>query len=81
MSYPMQAARANEIARDGLLTLPLPSLLDFFTGGPSQLPPPVRFPRRQLSQRFAVLLMQSCYRAADALEFCPMVRPLSASCC
>lgn len=36
--------------------------------------PQVRFPRRTLEQRFAVLLMQSCYRAADALDFVPMVR-------
>lgn len=36
--------------------------------------PQVRFPRRTLAQRFAVLLMQSCYKAADALDFIPMVR-------
>ena len=34
----------------------------------------MRFPRRSLAQRFAVLLMQSCYRAADGLDFVPMVR-------
>ena len=38
-------------------------------------PEPVRFPRRGLDQRFAVLLMQSSYRAVDALDFIPMVRP------
>lgn len=53
---------------------PLPSLLDFLTGRPRPLPSPVRFPRRGLSQRFAVLLMQSCYKAADGLDFTPMVR-------
>ncbi len=38
-------------------------------------PEPVRFPRRGLDQRFAVLLMQSSYRAVDALDFIPMVSP------
>jgi len=41
---------------------------------PPMQPEPVRFPRRGLDQRFAVLLMQSSYRAVDALDFIPMVR-------
>ena len=40
---------------------------------PPAPPEPVRFPRRGLDQRFAVLLMQSSYRAVDALDFIPMV--------
>ena len=47
------------------------SWLDFMPMAP---PEPVRFPRRGLDQRFAVLLMQSSYRAVDALDFIPMVR-------
>ena len=48
--------------------------LDFV---PPMQPEPVRFPRRGLDQRFAVLLMQSSYRAVDALDFIPMVCGLS----
>ena len=41
---------------------------------PSFSPPsPVLFPRRNLDQRFAVLLMRSSYDAADDLDFVPMV--------
>lgn len=32
---------------------------------------PVAFPRKQLDQRFAVLLMRSSYDAVDALDFIP----------
>ena len=49
----------------------VPSL--FPGNGEPYLPPPVKFPRRPLNQRFAVLLMQSCYRAADSMDFVPMV--------
>ena len=40
---------------------------------PSQ-PEPVLFPRRSLTQVFAVLLMRSAYEAVDELNFIPMVR-------
>ena len=46
-------------------------------GSEPTLPPPVKFPRRPLNQKFAVLLMQSCYRAADSMDFVPMVRIFS----
>ena len=36
-------------------------------------PEPVRFPRKALDQRFAVLLVRSVYDAVDALDFIPMV--------
>ena len=35
-------------------------------------PEPVKFPRKTLDQRFAVLLMRSSYDAVDALDFIPM---------
>jgi hypothetical protein len=35
-------------------------------------PEPVKFPRKPLDQRFAVLLMRSSYDAVDALDFIPM---------
>jgi len=35
-------------------------------------PPPVRLPRTELYKPFAVLLMRSCYDAADALNFVSM---------
>lgn len=44
---------------------------DFFS--PSQ-PEPVLFPRKSLTQVFAVLLMRSAYEAVDDLNFIPMVR-------
>ena len=44
---------------------------DFFA--PSQ-PEPVLFPRKSLTQVFAVLLMRSAYEAVDDLNFIPMVR-------
>ena len=53
---------------DGLTTQS--SWLDFL---PPEQPEPIRFPRAKLDQRFAVLLMQSSYRAVDALDFIPMV--------
>ena len=43
---------------------------DFFS--PSQ-PEPVLFPRKSLTQVFAVLLMRSAYEAVDDLNFIPMV--------
>jgi hypothetical protein len=36
-------------------------------------PEPVLFPRKALSQVFAVLLMRSAYDAVDQLDFIPMV--------
>ncbi|CAK0738295.1 hypothetical protein CVIRNUC_001022 [Coccomyxa viridis] len=44
---------------------------DFFS--PSQ-PEPVLFPRKSLTQVFAVLLMRSAYEAVDDLNFIPMDR-------
>ena len=37
-------------------------------------PEPVLFPRKAVSQVFAVLLMRSAYDAVDQLDFIPMVR-------
>eukprot|EP00798_Chlamydomonas_sp_ICE-L_P021921 gene21921-28966_t len=37
-------------------------------------PEPVMFPRKAVDQRFAVLLMNSSYKAVDSLDFVPMVR-------
>ena len=37
-------------------------------------PEPVLFPRKSLTQVFAVLLMRSAYEAVDDLNFIPMVR-------
>lgn len=65
-----QCGGASAATVDGLTTQS--SWLDFL---PPEQPEPVRFPRRALDQRFAVLLMQSSYRAVDALDFIPMVHP------
>lgn len=50
----------------------LPSAL--FGSSTAEYSEAVRFPRNQLDQRFAVLLMRSVYEAVDALDFIPMVR-------
>ena len=63
-----QWAAADAATVDGLTSQP--NWLDFI---PPEQPEPIRFPRRALDQRFAVLLMQSSYRAVDALDFIPMV--------
>jgi hypothetical protein len=49
-------------------------LLSIFKTSEDTLPPPIRFPRRPMNTRFAVLLMQSGYKAAEDLKFVPMVR-------
>lgn len=46
--------------------------LPFQLPGGSRLPGPVRFPRKALDQRFAVLLMRSSYDAVNLLDFIPM---------
>lgn len=47
-------------------------LLSIFKTSEDTLPPPIRFPRRPMNTRFAVLLMQSGYKAAEDLKFVPM---------
>lgn len=37
-------------------------------------PQPIKFPRRALDSRFAVLLMRSSYEAVDDLDYIPMDR-------
>lgn len=66
----MQSARAPQLQRSQHST----HLLQRYARQTLYSMLQVRFPRRTLAQRFAVLLMQSCYRAADALDFIPMVR-------
>lgn len=56
-SVPELASRLSEA-----LSIPLPY----------STPEPVKFPRKALDQRFAVLLMRSSYDAVDALDFIPM---------
>lgn len=70
-------AQAAALIQDGIIRQQ-PGLFEWLprlpVGSELTLPPPVKFPRRPLNQKFAVLLMQSCYRAADSMDFVPMVR-------
>lgn len=74
-----QPARAAALIQDGQIQrqFALLDVLAIFTSSNS-LPAPVKFPRKPLSQRFAVLLMQSGYKAAETMRFMPMVNVSSA---
>jgi hypothetical protein len=61
--YPSTCSDARPPSR-----LPLP----IWGWGAHAQPEPVKFPRRTLDQRFAVLLMRSAYDAVDKLDFIPM---------
>eukprot|EP00878_Enallax_costatus_P028133 GHUV01030348.1.p1 GENE.GHUV01030348.1~~GHUV01030348.1.p1 ORF type:complete len:242 (+),score=21.70 GHUV01030348.1:596-1321(+) len=59
LAPPQNAGLAERLSR----ALPFPF--------PMVTPEPVRFPRKPLDQRFAVLLMRSSYDAVDQLDFIP----------
>lgn len=75
-----QPAAAAALIQNGQIQqqFALSDLISLFTSSLDSLPPPVKFPRRPLSQRFAVLLMQSGYKAAENMKFIPMVNDRSA---
>lgn len=63
LPVPAAVASVPEIAAAGQWGLP------FSLPAP---PEPVRFPRKALNLRFAVLLMRSSFDAVNALDFIPM---------